>query len=97
MPYLDVHQQIPFASGSESSRETAVAMRDFIGPQGERVYARIAAYPLNGQTQKEIASALDLGRASVCARVRALEQAGRIVKIPDLRRGGCCCYTVAKP
>jgi hypothetical protein len=97
MPYLDVNQQLPFQSGSETSREAAVRARSFVGPQGEQVYAVIAKWswdPGYGRTQKEIAEAEGLPRASVCARVRALEQQGRIEKIPGVKRDGCAAYRV---
>ena len=82
---------------SETSREAAVRARSFVGPQGEQVYAVIEYWsddPGYGITQPELAERLSLGRPSVCARVRALELAGRIEKIPGVKRDGCAAYRV---
>lgn len=95
MPYLDASYSLPFASGSDTSHAAAVRSRHFIGQQGEDVWRFVAICGARGATQKEIAASLQLGRPSVCARTRALELAGRLVKTTQ-RRAGCAVYLVAK-
>lgn len=92
MAYADpANQQLPFQSGSETSHDAAVAARAFVGQQGARVYAFIVACGVFGATQREIADRLNIGRPSVCARVRALEQC-RDVRKTERRRDGCAVY-----
>lgn len=92
MPYLDpVNRALPFQSGSDTSRDAAVRAAKFIGQQGLDVLAWFEARGPQGGTQKECAAALDIGRPSICARVRALEEAGRVRKT-EARRGGCAVY-----
>lgn len=79
MPYADIFTpELPWTSGSDTSHEAAVQAKDFVGPQGEAVLAWFRSR--RDGTQKEAAAALGMGRASICARVRALEMAGALVK-----------------
>lgn len=90
MPYADQSYALPFTSGSETSREAAIKAADFVGQQGEVVYAWFADQ-IEGGTQREASEALQIGRPSICARTRALELAGRLVKTEN-RRQGCAVY-----
>lgn len=94
MPYLDsAIPSLPFQAGSDTSKTAAVRARQFVGQQGAVVLTFVTARRDYGATQKEIAFMLQLGRPSVCARVRALEQCGEVVKTSD-RRDGCAVYRV---
>lgn len=93
MPYLSQTYDLPFQSHSDTSREAAVRAAKFVGVQGEQVF-RWLAERRNG-TQKECSQALGIGRPSCCARFRALEAAGRIVKVRE-RRDGCQAYEVVR-
>lgn len=89
MPYTQAG--LPYASGdSDTSHDAAVAALAFVGPQGQKVLDAIQHSA--GLTQPEISLRCGIGRASVCARVRALEQAGKVRKIDGVRRGGCAVY-----
>ena len=86
--------ELPFASHSDTSRDAALAR--FVGPQGRAVLAYIEeCEPERGATQKEIAAGLQVGRASVAARVHALEQQGKLRK-STARRDGCAVYTLSR-
>jgi hypothetical protein len=88
VPYVDsLTPELPFQSSSDTSHDAAVAAQDFVGKQGEVVY-RWFVGKRSGATQKEASDALGIARASMCARVRALEMAGRLVKTAA-RRDGC--------
>jgi len=89
MPYTQ--SALPWAPGSETSHDAAIAAQAFVGRQGARVLEAIRSTGSHGMTQRECAIGLDIGRPSICARVRALEQAGSIRKT-DQRRGGCVVY-----
>lgn len=90
MPYADpANQALPFASGSDTSHDAAVTMRVHHGAQSLAVLGLFLSG--NAWTQREIAARLGIGRPSVCARVRELEQAGRIVKTAE-RRESCAVY-----
>ena len=92
MPYLDsASYDLPFQSGSDTSREAALQARSFIGVQGIRVLRWFEDRGARGGTQKECAEALSLGRPSVCARVHALEHAGALYKT-RLTRARCAVY-----
>ena len=93
MPYLHTDLNLPFQSESDTSKDAAQLAERFVGPQGERVYDVILRCGSCGVTQKELAVDLNMGRPSICARVRALELAGRVVKTAR-RRSGCCVYEV---
>lgn len=95
MPYLDANYELPFQSGSSTSRDAALQAVRFVGPQGLDVYEWIQRCGAYGATQKEISAALRIGRASVCARVHALEKQGRVVKT-ETRRDGCAVYRVTR-
>lgn len=93
MPYiLPASYELPFQSGSDTSRDAAVKAAAFIGPQGETVLAWFRKRGRHGGTQKEAATALGIARASIAARVNALEKAGQLVKWTG-RRDGCAIYT----
>ncbi len=83
----------PYQRGSDTSRDAALRAQSFVGEQGETVFAWICLQGVNGATQKEAAAALGIGRPSLCARFRALEQVHAILKTGD-RRGGCVVYRV---
>jgi hypothetical protein len=92
MPYADPpNYELPFQSGSDTSRDAALKARDFIGKQGRDVLAWFTVRALNGGTQMEASAALGIARASICARVHALEKVGKLRKT-DERRQGCAVY-----
>lgn len=92
MPYIDsANRELPFQSGSDTSHAAALRAQSFVGRQGVKVLLWFEGRGERGGTQKEAAEALGIGRPSVCARVNALEQQGRLVKT-TLRRGGCAVY-----
>lgn len=94
MPYLEpASYELPFQGASDTSRAAAVKARDFVGRQGMIVLRWFAARGQQGGTQAEASTALGIGRPSICARVRALEQRGELVKT-DRRHGGCAIYTI---
>ena len=90
MPYT--RAGLPFAAQSDTSYEAALKARKFVAAQGLRVWRwlREVCVP-SGGTQKEAAEALNMGRPSLCARFKALEDAGAIVKTA-YRRDGCAVY-----
>lgn len=90
MPYLDASYALPFQGQSDTSREAAEKARHFIGRQGRAVEGFVSRCS-KGATQMEIAECMGIGRPSVCARVRALELAGRLRKTEE-RRGNCAVY-----
>ncbi len=92
MPYVDVlTPELPFQSGSDTSREAAVKARDFVGPQGEQVLAWFRSRGVDGGTMKEAEKEIPMQRASVCARVSALEKRGDLMKTTE-RRNKCAVY-----
>ena len=106
MPYTD--QGLPFASSvspyamttpyqrsSDTSKAAAARAQHFVGEQGETVLIWIQARGERGATQKDAAAALGIGRPSLCARFRALEQTHAILKTAE-RRGGCVVYRALK-
>lgn len=95
MPYmLPASYELPFHSGSDTSRDAAIRAQQFVGPQGETVLAWFRTRGRQGGTQKEAAAALDMERSSIAARVHALEKAGQLLKWTG-RRDGCAIYTAA--
>lgn len=95
MPYLDSpNYELPFASGSDTSRDSAVKAQKFVGRQGIEVLAWVVQRGAFGGTQKEAARELEIERASVCARVNALEKVGKLRKTTE-RREGCVVYVRA--
>ena len=92
MAYVDpVNRELPFVSDSDTSRAAALRAQSFIGAQGRTVLAWFVACGAHGGTQIEASAALGIGRPSICARVRALELTGRLVKTSG-RRGGAAVY-----
>lgn len=85
----------PFQRGSDTSKEAAVKALAFVAEQGWKVLAWIEAQGEHGATQKEAEAALDIGRPSLCARFRALEQTSMILKTGK-RRQGCRVYRVMR-
>ena len=79
---------VPYQRSSATSREAARRAERFVGRQGERVANWFALQGRTGATQKQASIALGISRASVCARVNALERAGRLVKTAR-RVDGC--------
>jgi len=97
MPYLHSSTyELPFASGSDTSRAAAKRAEAFVGPQGADVLRWFIERGARGGTQKEAAAALGLGRPSVCARVNALEKCGWLIKSVSERRAGCAVYFVVE-
>ena len=95
MPYT---ADIPWAKGSPTSYEAALAANKFIAKQGVDVYRWIVWRMAYGGTQKEaVIGVPGLSRQSACARFRALEQAGAIRCNKTRRRDGCAVYEVAGP
>ena len=93
MAYIyPANYELPFQSGSDTSRSAAVRAQRFVGKQGIEVLAWFVERGEFGGTQKECARALDMERASVCARVNALEKVGNVRKTTE-RRAGCFVYT----
>lgn len=90
MPYT-AQQTLPYAAGSDTSHEAAVKARDFVGPQGDAVWAYVRGWGLYGATQKEISAGTGIGRASVAARCHALWRQARLEKL-DTKREGCAVY-----
>src|SRR5689334_14322653 len=92
MPYLDsANRELPFQSGSDTSRDAAVRAQRYVGEQGIRVLPWFIERGDHGGTQREAHEALGIERSSICARVNALEAVGNLVKT-ERRRGGCAVY-----
>jgi hypothetical protein len=98
MPYLDVlTQALPFQSGSDTSRDAAIRAQRFVSKQGMDVLAWFRSRGAYGGTQKEACAALpSISRASMCARVNALEKTGSLIKSVSERREGCAVYLVTE-
>lgn len=94
MPYT---ADIPWAKGSQTSYEAALAARKFVSRQGLEVYRWLVWRRAYGGTQVEAALALGIARPSLCARFRGLEQAGAIRCNKTRRRDGCAVYEIAGP
>lgn len=94
MPYI---RQIPFAAGSPTSYEAALAADKFISRQGLAVYKWLVSRGRFGGTQVEAMLALGISRPSLCARFRGLEQAGAIWCNKTRRRDRCAVYEVVGP
>ena len=94
MPYI---ADIPWAKGSPTSYEAALAAKKFISRQGLEVYRWLVWRGAYGGTQKEdVDQVPGLSRPSACARFKALEDAKEIRKT-SMRRAGCSAYVVAGP
>lgn len=87
---------LPYQPASATSRDAAERARAFVGPQGERVRAWYQQRGAAGGTQAEASAALSIGRPSICARTRALEELGQLVKT-EARRQGCAVYRWQAP
>jgi DNA-binding IclR family transcriptional regulator len=66
-------------------------MQKFVGPQGIAVLAWFHQRGERGGTQREVSEALGITRASVAARVHALEKVGNLRKTKE-RKAGCFVY-----
>lgn len=94
MPYADpANYELPFQSGSDTSRDAAVKAQKFVGRQGIEVLAWFVERGARGGTQREASQQLMIARASMAARVHALEKVGNLVKTAE-RRDGCAVYVV---
>ena len=91
MPYT--RSGVAFATGSDTSYEAALKAQPFVSQQGMEVYRWLQRRTEHGGTQKEAEQLLCIGRPSICARFKALEDAGAIGKT-DERRLGCAVYRV---
>lgn len=92
MPFLQpASYELPFESGSDTSRDAAERAKGFVGRQGRLVLDWITDQGNYGATQKEVSAALAIDRASVCARVHALDKRGDLLKTTE-RREGCSVY-----
>jgi DNA-binding MarR family transcriptional regulator len=95
MPYLDAaNRQLPFQSGSTTSRDAAVAADAFLCEQAEVVLTWIRQR--TSGTQKDAASETGISRQSLAARFNELEHAQLIAKT-DERRDRCAVYVVRVP
>ena len=92
MPFADpANYELPFQSGSDTSEAAARRAHDFVGQQGALVLHWYQDQGSIGATQKEASAALAIDRASMCARVNALEKTGKLQKT-TARRDGCAVY-----
>lgn len=82
---------VPFASGSETSYEAALHAKTFIGEQGVRVFRWLKSRGEYGGTQREAEADIRISRQSLCARFKALEDAGAIRKT-RVKRAACVVY-----
>lgn len=87
MPYTT--DGLPFQSSSDTSRDAALAAQKFVGQQGQTVLAWFQS--VEDGTQRECSTALNISRASMAARVNALETLGQLRRT-DRRRDACACY-----
>lgn len=90
-------QHVPFAAGSETSHEAAIRAQKFVNRQGLVVYRWLRKRGGFGGTQREAAEYLGITRQSLCARFKALQDAGAIVCVKSMKRSGCCAYRVVGP
>ena len=85
----------PYQPSSPTSIAAAVAARENVGPQKERIEDWLRV--VGSGTQDEASIALDILRSACCARFRALELEGSIRKKDDTRPsryGGKCAVYV---
>lgn len=92
MPYTG-RDHTPFAVNSETSFEAAIRAQKFVSQQGMEVYAWLKAQGTHGGTRKELEAATGIKTQSLCARLKALQDAGAI-QATDQRRSGCQVYVV---
>jgi hypothetical protein len=96
MPYAQPDLfDAPYQSASDTSRDAAVKARDFVGEQGKRVLAWVEERGAYGATTKEAEAEMPIQRASACARFRALQLRGDLIKTAE-RRVGCAVYVVSE-
>lgn len=96
MPYASpANYELPFQSGSDTSRDAALKARDYVCAQGRKVLGWFEQRGSFGATQKEASAALHIERASIAARVNALEKQKQLRKTAE-RRQGCAVYTVKR-
>lgn len=89
----------PFAVGSATSKTAATRAARSAKSKRELVYLWITGQGSHGATQREIAAALHLPRATVCPRIRELEGwqgLPVLIRKTPLVRQGCLVY-VAVP
>lgn len=91
MPYTR-HGE-PFAAGSETSCDAALKARAFVSKQGLDVYHWLQGRGASGGTRKEAEDDLGMKTQSLCARLKALEDAGAIRKTSE-KRDGCVVYAI---
>lgn len=92
MPYaLPAQGALPYAANSDTSRDAALKARDFVGAQGRKVLGWFEGRGTFGGTQREASAALHIERASIAARVNALEKQGQLRKTAE-RRDACAVY-----
>lgn len=91
MPYTAGQPSLPWQAGSATSHDAAMKAQGFSGEQAYRVLGFLRWCGAGGATQKEAEHSLQIGRPSLCARFRELEQAGQIMKTAE-RRQGCAVY-----
>ena len=94
MPYTNTNPSLPYASGSDTSRDAAIRATKFVGEQGMEVLAWFRQRGAYGGTQKEACAALGIERPSMCARCNALEESKALIKSKTERRGGCAVYYI---
>lgn len=80
----------PYAAGSDTSYAAALQARAFVSTQGLAVW-RWLRTQAKGGTRKDAEAALGIKPQSLCARLKALEEAGAITKT-EARRDGCVVY-----
>jgi hypothetical protein len=94
MPYTATTPSLPFQSQSDTSRDAAIRAQSFAGKQAATVLGWFAIRGAQGGTQRECSEQCGYARASVAARVNALERAGLLVKTSE-RREHCAVYRSA--
>jgi DNA-binding MarR family transcriptional regulator len=95
MPYLTSAPSLPFSEPT-TSRDAAIRAQSFAGKQAATVLGWFAIRGAHGGTQRECSEQCGYARASVAARVNALEKAGLIVKSVSERRDKCAVYYINK-
>jgi hypothetical protein len=89
---------IPWATGSPTSFEAALAAKKFVSRQGLEVYRWLKWRGTWGGTQREASEQVPgLSRQSACARFKALEDVKEIRCDKHRKRNGCAVYTIAGP
>jgi hypothetical protein len=81
----------PYAGGSETSYEAALRAKAFVSEQGLRVFQWLKGKGSRGGTQREAERELHISRPSLCARFKALTDAGAI-RATVAKREHCAVY-----